>query len=353
MKLKVHFRPVLAVGLLGVAALVFWMVVVVLGDGAVAAVVLALAAFYTVLFMLGGIALLRLGALERWHDWEGPGRLLILAPHEDDCVISAGGIGARNRRLGGVTRVVYLAPDETPEIAQRRAAEARAAWRMAGVADEDIHHLDLLPPLRQRNPRKLRQAATALRAVIDEFRPTVIVVPMFEGGHVHHDMTAALVGTIVTPSDRFKVFEAPEYSPYASLWYTPHRVIALCLRWLFGLASYYGPPDGIDGRQVRKYRLDPADLDCKRRMLAAFESQNAPSLVETRSYPDRLVALSSDVEHGAPFDFRWSYLRFVLWARQLLPPRLVDRLFPVQLGTIGREHGLTSWPDEWNTVGSS
>jgi hypothetical protein len=23
----------------------------------------------------------------------------------------------------------------------------------------------------------------------------------------------------------------------------------------------------------------------------------------------------------------------------------------VQLGTIGREHGLTSWPEEWRAVG--
>ena len=61
---------------------------------------------------------------------------------------------------------------------------------------------------------------------------------------------------IVTADDRFEVFEAPEYSPYASLWYTPHRVVALCSRWLFGLVSYYGPPDGIDGRPVCQYRLD-------------------------------------------------------------------------------------------------
>ena len=55
-------------------------------------------------------------------------------------------------------------------------------------------------------------------------------------------MVAALMGTIVTADDRFDVFEAPEYSPYASLWYTPHRVVALCSRWLFGLVSYYGRP---------------------------------------------------------------------------------------------------------------
>lgn len=347
MKLKVYFKPAIPVGLLAAAACLFWLAFVMLGAGVVALASLVLALFYATLAAIGILALLRLAVLERWQDWSGPARLLILAPHEDDCVISAGGVGAQNSRIGGTTRIVYLAPDEAPGMAERRAAEARAAWRVAGVVGDDVCHLDLLPPLRHRDPSRLRAAAGRLRSIIDEFEPTVVVVPMFEGGHVHHDMLAALIGTILTDDDRFEVFEAPEYSPYASLWYTPHRVIALCSRWLFGLVSYYGPPDGIDSRPVAKYRLDPADLERKRRMLAAFESQNAPSLVATRSYPDRLVSFDRNAKRSVPFDFRWSYLRLALAMRRLLPARLVDHLLPVQLGTIGRECNLTDWSEEW------
>jgi LmbE family N-acetylglucosaminyl deacetylase len=353
MKLEIYFRPAIPVGLLIVAACLFWIAALALGAGVVAVMALAAALFYTGLAALGVLALLRLAVLEQWREWPAPGRLLILAPHEDDCVISAGGVGALNRRLGGTTRVVYLAPDEAPGMADRRAAEARAAWRVAGVGDDNVLHLDLLPPLRQRDPQKLRRAAARLRSVIDEFRPTAVVMPMFEGGHVHHDMVAALMGVVVTGDDRFDVFEAPEYSPYASLWYTPHRIVALCSRWLFGLVSYYGPPDGIDGRPVCRYRLAPDDLAAKRRMLAAFESQNAPSLVATRSYPDRLVSFDRGAKRSVPFDFRWSYLRFVLAMRRLLPSRLVDRLLPVQLGTIGRECKLTDWTEEWTTARES
>jgi LmbE family N-acetylglucosaminyl deacetylase len=350
MKVEIYFKPAIPVGLLAAAACLFWVAFVVLGSGVVAPAVLVVALFYTALAAMSILALLRLAVLERWQDWPGPARLLILAPHEDDCVISAGGVGAQNRRIGGTTRIVYLAPDETPGMAERRAAEARAAWRLAGVVGDNVCHLDLLPPLRQRDPPRLRAAAGKLRSIIDDFEPTVVVVPMFEGGHVHHDMLAALLGTILTDDDRFEVFEAPEYSPYASLWYTPHRVIALCSRWLFGLVSYYGPPDGIDSRPIAKYRLDPADLERKRRMLAAFESQNAPSLVATRSYPDRLVSFDRNAKRSVPFEFRWSYLRFVLALRRLLPSRLVDRLLPVQLGTIGRECSLTDWSEEWTST---
>ncbi|SEN80051.1 N-acetylglucosaminyl deacetylase, LmbE family [Rhodospirillales bacterium URHD0017] len=347
MKLKVYFKPAIPVGLLAAAACFFSVAFVILGSGVIALAAFALALFYTTLAAMSILALLRLAVLERWQDWQGPARLLILAPHEDDCVISAGGVGAHNSRIGGTTRIVYLAPDEAPGMAERRAGEAREAWRVAGVIGDDVRHVDLLPPLRQRDPQKLRAASGKLRSIIDEFGPTVVVVPMFEGGHVHHDMLAALLGTILTDDDRFEVFEAPEYSPYASLWYTPHRVIALCSRWLFGLVSYYGPPDGIDCRPVAKYRLDPDDLERKRRMLAAFESQNAPSLVVTRSYPDRLVSFDRNAKRSVPFDFRWSYLRFVLAMRRLLPTRLVDRLLPVQLGTVGRECSLTDWREEW------
>ena len=346
MKLKVYFKPAVPVGLLGLATLLSWTVFALVGPGVAGAAALVLAMFYTGLFALAALAMLRLATLEQWRTWKGPARLLILAPHEDDCVICAGGVGALNARIGGTTRIVYLAPDEAPGMAERRAAEAREAWRLAGVAGDDVRHLDLLPPLRQRDPQRLHFAAGKLRSVIDEFKPTVVIVPMFEGGHVHHDMLAALIGTILTDKDRFEVFEAPEYSPYVSLWYTPHRVIALCSRWLFGLVSYFGPPDGLDDRPVYKYRFDPADLERKRGMLAPFESQNAPSLMATRSYPDRLVAFDRRVRR-TPFDFRWSYLRFVLAARRLLPPRLVDRLLPVQLGTIGRECKLTDWSEEW------
>lgn len=347
MKLRIDFRPSLVVALLGAVASSFWLAVC---SSLAVWLALPLAIFYSILLTFAVVALLRINMIERWIDWEAPGRLLILAPHEDDCVIAAGGIGLRNSRLGGVTRVVYLARDETPALPERRAAEARAAWRVAGLDDGDLSFFDLMPPLRCRDPRRLRTAATVLRGIIDEFRPTTIVMPAFEGGHIHHDMVAALVAFVITPDDRVVVFEAPEYSPYVSLLNTPHRILALCARWLFGLVAYNGPPDGIDGRQVLKLRLAPAELADKRRMLAAFESQNAPSLISTRGYPDRLIACDTGCRHQRrrPFDFDRSYLRLVLVLRRHLPAALVDRIFPVQLGTIGRFGTITDWDAEWD-----
>jgi len=346
MKLRVFFTPSIVVCLMAAVALLFWCTAL-LPARPYGLILLPLALFYSILLVLAGWALWRIKMLERSSTWDTPRRLLILAPHEDDCTIAAGGIGVRNRKLGGVTRIVYLAPDEVPGMAERRTAEAHAAWRQAGLDDGDLVHLDVLPPLLRRDPQKLRAAAATLRAIIDDFQPSAIVMPMFEGGHIHHDMVAALIGSIVTPQDQFDIFEAPEYSPFTSLAYTPHRILALCARWLFGLVSYYGPPDGIDDRPVFVFRLSPEELDCKRRMLGSFVSQNAASLVETRCYPDRLVRWDQSCRRRRPFDPDGSYMGFVIALRRFLPGALVDRLLPGQIGTIGRGDRVTDWTEEW------
>jgi LmbE family N-acetylglucosaminyl deacetylase len=342
MKLNIGFRPSIVVAALAVAAAALWAVA---SQGGVCWIALPFAIFYTVLLGLAAFALVRIALIERPMDWDTPGRLLILAPHEDDCVISAGGLGFRNARLGGAVRIAYLARDENPGLPERRAVEARAAWRVAGLGEDDLQFFDLMPPLEKRDPERLRQAGIALRALIDEFRPTAIVMPAFEGGHIHHDMVAALVGSIVSPQDRFELFEAPEYSPYFSFVHTPHRLLSLVARWLFFIV-YFGEPDAVDGRPVLKVHLSRAELTAKRRMLAAFVSQNAPSLVATRGYRDRLVKHGHRPARRHPFDFSVSYLRLALVLHRYLPGALVDRLLPTQLGTIGRMGTITDWDAE-------
>jgi len=133
---------VVVVLLAGVAG-VLWAASLAL-TGPAAVLVSAIALFYSMLFVVSAYALWRCHALEEPATWNVPRRLLILAPHEDDCVIAAGGIGARNRRLGGATRIVYLVPDEQPGMAERRRDEARAAWQEAGLDAGELRFLDLL-----------------------------------------------------------------------------------------------------------------------------------------------------------------------------------------------------------------
>jgi LmbE family N-acetylglucosaminyl deacetylase len=292
------------------------------------------------------LALTRLRKLEKWVDWNSPERLLVIAPHQDDCVICAGGLGIRNAHLGGVTHIVYLVQDLDRNTADKRRNEVISAWGLAGITEASLEHHNLLPALYEHNPSRLAGAATELAKIINGFNPTVIVMPLFEGGHIHHDLTNYLVSQFLSPSTDVRVLEAPEYSPFVSLKLTPHRIIALCVRWLFGVVAYYGPPDGIDGRVILKLRLTQDELELKRSMLARFESQNGPSLAATRCYPDRFVPWAPSMRKNVPFDFHSSYLHFVLRLSRAISRRWAIMLFPVQMGTIGKEPGITNLRDE-------
>jgi LmbE family N-acetylglucosaminyl deacetylase len=344
-KVRFYFRPGPVVLALGAVALLFW-----IGwcfvPGQWHWPVLAAAVFYTTLFGFAGYALLRCSAIERWVEWSGPERLLILAPHQDDCVLCAGGIGIRNAKLGGETFVVYLVQDELPGMPERRAAEAARAWSLAGVAPEQLRQLDLLPPLYSREPERLPAVARELARIIDEIQPTVLIVPMFEGGHIHHDIANQLVMLVLGDRPSARVYESPEYSPFFSLNCTPHRVIAQCGRWLFGLCAYYGPPDGIDERPICKVRLNDNEIALKRRMLGAFVSQNGQSLARASAYPDRIVEWRPRPYRSRPFEPKGSYLNFVLFLERWLPARLVNLVLPGQRGTFGREPNITDLDQE-------
>jgi LmbE family N-acetylglucosaminyl deacetylase len=201
--------------------------------------------------------------------------------------------------------------------------------------------LDLLPPLEQRDPARLDRCKEVLAEVIAEFRPTAIIVPMFEGGHVHHDLANHAVTSLIRASSDIRVYEAPEYGPYVSLTRTPHRIVSLCTRWLFGLVAYYGPPDGIDDRPIEVVRLSTEELATRRRMLRAFKSQNIEALGRAHGYPDRLVVWRAGTYRARPFDVERSYLAFVDSLSRLAPRGVVRPLFPVQAGTIGREPKVT------------
>ena len=149
--------------------------------------------------------------------------LLILVPHEDDCVIAAGRhLSVRNGRLGGVTRIVYLAPDETPGLPEIRAAEAYVQHGpmpdLAGSQSFATSHM--LPPLRQPViprglfPQGCCGIACDSSTTSDRRRSSC-----------RCSKAATFITTcsplcschIVTSEDSFKIYEAPEYSPYVSI----------------------------------------------------------------------------------------------------------------------------------------
>jgi LmbE family N-acetylglucosaminyl deacetylase len=343
-KVRIYFRPALVVASLVLATTTLFAMASLLSSfrwlwwtGA---------GFYSLLSLASCYALWRIVNCEQWIEWATAERLLILAPHQDDCVICAGGTGLRNQQLGGETYVVYLVQEPPEDRAFLRKEEAKRAWCVAGVSPDHLQHLNLLPELHARDPQLLDRAAKALDEIITTIAPTVIMLPAFEGGHIHHDVLNHLVTGVVSVPAGVRIYECPEYTPYVSLRLTPHKIIALCGRWIAGLLSYYGPPDGIDRRIILKVRLTADELMTKRRMLAAFRTQHPESLERTRCYPDRFVAWQRRPFRSQPFRVRGSYPAFVRSLERILPVRLVHLLLPGQTSTYGREPGFTELSTE-------
>jgi LmbE family N-acetylglucosaminyl deacetylase len=147
-------------------------------------------------------------------------RLLILAPHPDDESIATGGLIQVARSVGAAVRVVVLTDGDNNPWPQRwiekrwridaaarqrwgarRREEARAAVRVLGLAADDAVFLGLpdlgLTDLLMRNDR---QVIRALRTQIDEFRPTVLIMPAVSDRHPDHSAANILARAAIAQS---------------------------------------------------------------------------------------------------------------------------------------------------------
>ena len=133
-------------------------------------------------------------------------RLLILAPHPDDESIATGGLIQIARGVGASVRVIVLTDGDNNPWPQRwiekrwridaaararwgarRRDEARAAMRVLGLEDDASAFLGLpdlgLTQLLMRNDPHAMQK---LRDVLEEFRPTILILPAASDRHPDH-----------------------------------------------------------------------------------------------------------------------------------------------------------------------
>jgi len=141
-----------------------------------------------------------------------PGRpTLIFAPHQDDCALGCGGLIALRREAGEIVHIAYITdgsashpghPRITPaELSALRMEEARTAGLILGVPSENLYFLGApdsrLPHLE--NPAR-RQLVANMRRLIDELRPSEVLVTSQYDGSSEHTAARALVGEAVTGS---------------------------------------------------------------------------------------------------------------------------------------------------------
>jgi LmbE family N-acetylglucosaminyl deacetylase len=342
-KLRIYHRPWLVVALaFGIAAA--WSVVAAAaGSPRLGAIAWGLAAAYAVVMLAAGLFAVRCWLRERPFELCRPERALVVSPHQDDCVLMAGGFGVRNRRLGGSVDIVYLTVPCDPVLAEARREEAISAWRLADVSTASLWHWNIIPAQGAVTRDHVQLLASELQRLVDEIQPTVVFTPLFEAGHLHHDITHHVVTRMLRLPAGTRIYECPEYSPYLSFWRTPQAMLSHLVRFAFlGLAAYYPKAEGTGSSGILNLRLTRSELAVKRRMLAEFRSQHGEALARHHGYADRFIIWRPRPFAATPFRYEGSRPWLIERLGAGLPARLIRRLLPGEAATIGVDCGITN-----------
>jgi LmbE family N-acetylglucosaminyl deacetylase len=120
-------------------------------------------------------------------------KLLVIGAHPDDCEYRVGGTAKKLTDTGNTVKFVSMTNGDAghhlihgPELAKRRAAEARAAAKIAGVQSEILEHKDA----RLEPSQNIRDQLIAL---IRKFHPDLVITHRPWDYHPDHRYTSQLV----------------------------------------------------------------------------------------------------------------------------------------------------------------
>lgn len=241
-----------------------------------------------------------------------PGDLVVCAAHSDDCAIMAGEMVEPLLAAGHRVQIVYLTCSgrgaDDPE-AQIREAEARACWAHVGLAESDLHFLDLpqspLSGPRSQDDAALRTAQDRMAGIFAALpQGAMVLIPAAGESHVDHRAMRAAARAALPEGVR--AYEVAEYNPLLSMFQVPGRVLNRMARRVPGLGRMLAPRHDaagfVSGPPGFVFRDDPARLAYKRALFDFFPSQN-PALLRTHfGMPIRYRRLMEDT---AGWRFPW------------------------------------------------
>jgi LmbE family N-acetylglucosaminyl deacetylase len=209
---------------------------------------------------------------------------LVIAPHPDDETIGASWVLGRHPTVN----VVYatdgapfdpalwspLAGPTREDYVALRAAEARRALALAGVASARVHALGCAD---QELTEALVGITLRLQSLIEALRPAVVIAPPYEGGHPDHDAAAfaaraALDRARSEPMPERPALEMCGRAVLVEMTSYHRRAGALAVGEFLRRDAAAG--SGPETRQAVR-RLSERDRALKARMLACYRSQAA------------------------------------------------------------------------------
>lgn len=236
--------------------------------------------------------------------------ILVVAAHQDDETIIAGGAIIKTITKGGkvyviytvdgVTRSQHLSENDIRMLIEQRKLESLLALNSVGVPLENIYFLKYENTNGLQDINNVKQAINQITEKIININPNKIFIAAFEGGNCDHDITNYIAGKAAAKANlgKDKIFEAPEYNSY----YLTESILKRVNKLM--LIKFSTPPRFLpDDKKTIILPMSEDELNLKRSMLRFFESQNVEDeLVWRFGYRDRYRLLEEYDYVKGPFN---------------------------------------------------
>lgn len=228
--------------------------------------------------------------------------IMVIAPHQDDEIIGAGGKIIQTIKEGGRVFVVYVT-NSVPKkhvkmmplphlgeflVTLNRRIEAKIAMTLAGVPLKNLVFLAYNSRILEGYSNYPNSELTELiieiegkiRILIEKLRPQEIYVPAYEGGHCDHDLINFIVSRIVRELKLNRVYEMPFYATnYPDYKKGPK----------YSINQEFIPSDRdqlTSSYKIIHLDMKKEEIELKLDMLKAYRSQN-PFLIRYMNKPDK------------------------------------------------------------------
>lgn len=241
-------------------------------------------------------------------------KVMVIVAHQDDGVIIAGGYCAQNIKMGGDVLIVFTtdgAQGSNPSMETTRQSEAKGAWSVVGVPENNIIFLGYDGLYGLQKKEEVEEAISILIKLIKDFQPDVIFTSLYENGHYQHDVTNYIVGKAseLANSDCL-VYEGPEYNFYLSPIRTPRKFLHAISR-IIPFYEYHAPPEFIEDRPVYEFALDEKLRALKKDMLAKYSSQATSWLQTNFTIRERFQKYKGYDYTRPPFEYGSSLVKTI------------------------------------------
>jgi len=231
--------------------------------------------------------------------------ILIIAPHQDDCVASAGGYAVQTVEKKGHVNILYTT-DGYREDKVTRKQEALDAWSVLGESSVTIEFLLYTNNESFLTKDEIDKGIDQISKHINKVQPETIFIPLYEGGHYQHDVTNYMVSKALKEINlNCTVYESPIYNFFMSFKTTPEKILSGLTRFI-PFVSYDYPPEPVRNDKVYYLKMTDEQLQKKKEIISKFKTQSPQKLVERWGFCDRYQRLHEYDYSQPPFDYTTS-----------------------------------------------